>query len=177
MNKFEEQALNDELRRCGDHRVNAASLSCSVEHYRVAARRVGRKHGWRNRTIVNDGAGIVVAGFDRGQTGPETSGHGQDQSRAPLRQRPGGAPPTEPPTRRRRVSPRVEHAHRGEAALDNSRRSSQIRGTNRAQTPVDRRFRPPTAGQRRRGSAQRFRWSKPLLSVVPPTGFEPALPP
>lgn len=69
MNKLEEQELIDELRRRGDHRVRAASLSCSVEQYRVAARRVGRKHGWRIRTfLVNDGAGIVVVWVDRGQT-------------------------------------------------------------------------------------------------------------
>ena len=29
----------------------------------------------------------------------------------------------------------------------------------------------------RRGPAQRFRWSGPLFGLVPPTGFEPALPP
>src|SRR3954451_11803101 len=29
----------------------------------------------------------------------------------------------------------------------------------------------------RRGPGQRLRWPGPLLDVVPPTGFEPALPP
>ena len=31
--------------------------------------------------------------------------------------------------------------------------------------------------QRRRGPAQRLRWSGPQFDVVPPTGFEPVLPP
>jgi hypothetical protein len=61
MNKLEEQALIDELRRRGDHLVRAASLSCSVEQYRVAARRGGRKRGWRIRTfLVNDGAAATT---------------------------------------------------------------------------------------------------------------------
>jgi hypothetical protein len=73
MNRFEEQALVDELRRRGDHRVRATTLSCTVEQYRAAARRVGRKHGWRIRTyLVDDGAGIVVVWADRGQTELET---------------------------------------------------------------------------------------------------------
>ena len=54
---------------------------------------------------------------------------------------------------------------------------AQIRGTYRAQIPVESRFQPVPAGHSRRDSDQRFRWSEPLLSVVPPTGFEPALPP
>jgi hypothetical protein len=69
MNKLEEQALVDDLRRRGDHIVPATSLSCSAEQYRAAARRVGRKHGWRIRTfLVDDGAGIIVVWTDRGQT-------------------------------------------------------------------------------------------------------------
>jgi len=47
MNMLDEQALVDDLRRRGDHLVRAASLSCTVEQYRSAARKVGRKHGWR----------------------------------------------------------------------------------------------------------------------------------
>lgn len=60
----------DDLRRRGDHLVRAASLSCTVEQYRAAARKVGRrKHGWRIRTfLVDGGAGIIVVWVDRGQT-------------------------------------------------------------------------------------------------------------
>ena len=36
---------------------------------------------------------------------------------------------------------------------------------------------PISAGNARSGPDQRFRWSGPLFRVVPPTGFEPALPP
>ena len=36
---------------------------------------------------------------------------------------------------------------------------------------------PATAGHAERALTQRFCWSGPSLSVVPPTGFEPALPP
>jgi hypothetical protein len=69
MNVLEEQALVDDLRRRGDHRVRAASLSCTVEQYRAAARKVGRKHGWRIRTfLVAGGAGIIVVWADREQT-------------------------------------------------------------------------------------------------------------
>ena len=69
MNRLEEQALIDDLRRRDDHLVRAASLSCTVEHYRAAARKVGRKHGWRIRTfLVDGGAGIIVVWVDRGQT-------------------------------------------------------------------------------------------------------------
>jgi predicted Fe-Mo cluster-binding NifX family protein len=69
MNVLEEQALVDDLRRRGDHRVRAASLSCTVEQYRAAARKVGRKHGWRIRTfLVDGGAGIIVVWADREQT-------------------------------------------------------------------------------------------------------------
>ena len=45
---------------------------------------------------------------------------------------------------------------------------------------TDTRITPVSAGHSRttqKGPRQRFRWSGPLLSVVPPTGFEPALPP
>jgi len=69
MNVLEEQALVDDLRRRGDHRVRAASLSCTVEQYRSAARKIGRKHGWRIRTLlVAGGAGIIVVWADREQT-------------------------------------------------------------------------------------------------------------
>jgi integrase len=34
-----------------------------------------------------------------------------------------------------------------------------------------------TYRKRRSGHRQRFRWSGPLFGLVPPTGFEPALPP
>lgn len=69
MNMLEEQALVDDLRRRGDHLVRAASLSCTVEQYRSAARKVGRKHGWRIRTfLINGGAGIIVVWVDREQT-------------------------------------------------------------------------------------------------------------
>ena len=37
--------------------------------------------------------------------------------------------------------------------------------------------RPVTADKRGRGSGQRVCRPEPLLSLVPPTGFEPALPP
>jgi len=36
---------------------------------------------------------------------------------------------------------------------------------------------PDTAGHRRRAPTERFRWSGPFFRLVPPTGFEPALPP
>ena len=69
MNRLEDQALVDDLRRRGDHLVRAASLSCTVEQYRASARKVGRKHGWRIRTfLVDGGAGIIVVWVDRGQT-------------------------------------------------------------------------------------------------------------
>jgi hypothetical protein len=69
MNMLEEQALVDDLRRRGDHMVRAASLSCTVEQYRSAARSVGRRHGWRIRTtLVNGGSGIIVVWADREQT-------------------------------------------------------------------------------------------------------------
>jgi hypothetical protein len=69
MNVLEEQALVDDLRRRGDHKVRATSLSCTVEQYRSAARKVGRTHGWRIRTfLVNGGAGIIVVWVDREQT-------------------------------------------------------------------------------------------------------------
>ena len=69
MNRLEEQALVDDLRRTGDHLVRTAFLSCTVEQYRAAARKVGRKHGWRIRTfLVDGGAGIIVVWVDRGQT-------------------------------------------------------------------------------------------------------------
>jgi len=69
MNMPEEQALVDDLRRRGDHTVKAASLPCTVEEYRSAARKVGRRHGWRIRTfLINGGAGIVVVWADREST-------------------------------------------------------------------------------------------------------------
>jgi hypothetical protein len=69
MNELEQQALVDDLRRRGDHMVRATSLSWTVEQYRSAARKVGRKHGWRIRTfLVNGGAGIIVVWVDREQT-------------------------------------------------------------------------------------------------------------
>jgi hypothetical protein len=69
MNVLEEQALVDDLRRSGDHRVRTAALSCTVEQYRSAARKVGREHGWRIRTfLVDSGAGIIVVWADREQT-------------------------------------------------------------------------------------------------------------
>ena len=72
MNVLEEQALEDHLRRRGHHTVRASSLSCNVEQYRSAARKVGRKHGWRIRTFLfDDGAGILVVWLDREQTALE----------------------------------------------------------------------------------------------------------
>lgn len=69
MNRLEEQALVADLRRRGDHLVRTAFLSCAVEQYRAAARKLGRKHGWRIRTfLVDGGAGIIVVWVDRGQT-------------------------------------------------------------------------------------------------------------
>jgi len=69
MNVLEEQALVDDLRRRGDHTVKAASLSCPVEKYRSAARKVGRRHGWRIRTfLINGGSGVVVVWADREST-------------------------------------------------------------------------------------------------------------
>lgn len=90
-------------------------------------------------------------GRSRADRPGDESGHGHDRHRAPLRRRPRRAPPTEPPTRRRRVSPRVKHAHRGEAAWTTVEgRSSQTRGTNGAQTHVFGRSQPVTAGHRKR---------------------------
>lgn len=69
MNRLEEQRLVDDLRRRGDHLVRAVSLSCTVDQYRAAARRVGRRQGWRIRTfLVDGGAGVIVVWVDRGQT-------------------------------------------------------------------------------------------------------------
>ena len=69
MNVIEEQAPVDDLRRRGDHLVRTAALSCTAEQYRSAARKVGRKHGWRIRTfLVGGGAGIIVVWTDREQT-------------------------------------------------------------------------------------------------------------
>jgi len=60
MNVLEEQALVADLRRRGDHRVRTASLSCTVEQYRSAARKVPREHGWRIRTFLSGGGARVV---------------------------------------------------------------------------------------------------------------------
>ena len=49
--------------------VRATSVSCTVEQYRAAARKLGRKHGRRIRTfLVEGGAGVIVVWVDRGQT-------------------------------------------------------------------------------------------------------------
>lgn len=72
MNALEEQCLVADLRRRGDHRVDVASLSCSAEAYRAAARKVGREHGWRIRTFVSEDRSVVwVVWIDREQTALE----------------------------------------------------------------------------------------------------------
>ena len=63
-------------------------------------------------------------------------------------------------------------------AMDAAREAARER---RAQTPAAGRVRMVSNRarwrERRSGPDQRFRWSGPLFRLVPPTGFEPALPP
>ena len=75
MNANEEAALLSDLRRRGEQIIAASALSCSIEDYRKAARRVGREHGWRIRTfLVADGAAVAILWVDREKT--EARGRG-----------------------------------------------------------------------------------------------------
>jgi len=60
-------------------------------------------------------------------------------------------------------------------AMDRARTAAHRRRNTPAVLP---RVAPARFGRKcRRGPAKRFRWSGPLFGPVPPTGFEPALPP
>ncbi len=61
------------------------------------------------------------------------------------------------------------------AAMDAARAGAQHR--RHELRPLPRVARARSERKRRSGPAQRFRWSGPLFRRVPPTGFEPALPP
>ncbi|KRF11389.1 hypothetical protein ASG90_16675 [Nocardioides sp. Soil797] len=72
MNAKEEAALLSVLRRRGEQIIAVSALSCSVDDYRKAARRVGREHGWRTRTfLVDDGAAVAILWVDREKTALE----------------------------------------------------------------------------------------------------------
>jgi hypothetical protein len=72
MNAREGAALLSALRRRGEQIIAVSGISCSVDDYRKAARRVGRQHGWRIRTfLVEDGAAVAVLWVDREKTALE----------------------------------------------------------------------------------------------------------
>lgn len=72
MTPDEETALLGDLRRRGEHVIAVSRISCSVDEYRSAARRIGRKQGWRVRTfLVADSAAIAILWIDREKTALE----------------------------------------------------------------------------------------------------------
>ena len=64
-------------------------------------------------------------------------------------------------------------------AMDAAREAAQQRRADLRALPRVAPVLPEPVSDRkcRRGPSQRFRWSEPLFALVPPTGFEPALPP
>lgn len=72
MNAKEEAALLSALRRRGEQIMAVSALSCPVDDYRKAARRVGREQGWRIRTfLVDNGAAVAILWVDREKTALE----------------------------------------------------------------------------------------------------------